>query len=232
MQSLYKEALAQLPSAPLSFEEFDRASEVDVERFFTAAVQTLGRIDLAINLVAQTGDGSKASGLSIDQYDSNFLKYQRGVRIKQNHVAPVWKRLSDLSWQTFLIERALLRQMLKQDILEGDCRGSIVNVVDYGPTPSLAEYPVVAAVASAIIGFSKTDACDYAQDKIRVNVVAASEILIQKEKPELPGGVPIPRLGRPDDISNTVAWLSLPSSSWLTGLVVPVDGGRHLNHFW
>ena len=123
--------------------------------------------------------------------------------------------------------------MLKQEVLDGwDCRGSIVNVVDYGPTPSLAEHPIVAAVANAIIGIGKTDACDYAQDKIRVNSVAASEILITKSKPELPGGVPIPKKGTVDDVANTVLWLSLPSSSWLTGLVVPVDGGRSLNHFW
>lgn len=123
--------------------------------------------------------------------------------------------------------------MLKQDILEdSDSRGSIVNVVEYGPTPSLADYPIVAAVANAILGMSRTDAADYAQDNIRVNSVAAGEVLLTKEKPELPGGVPLPRKGKPDDVSNAVTWLSSPSSSWLTGLVVPIDGGRNLNHFW
>jgi 3-oxoacyl-[acyl-carrier protein] reductase len=123
--------------------------------------------------------------------------------------------------------------MLKQEILgDSDCRGSIVNVVDYGPTASLADYPTMAAVANAIVGMSKTDACDYAQDMIRINCVAASEVLMRKAKPELQGGVPLPRKGRPDDVSNTVTWLSLPGSSWLTGLVIPVDGGRSLNHFW
>lgn len=123
--------------------------------------------------------------------------------------------------------------MTKQDLVERwDCRGSIVNVVDYGPTPSLAEHPVIAAVANAIVGLSKTDACDYAGDKIRVNCVTASEVFVTKTRPEFPGGVPLPKKGTVDDVSNAVMWLSFPSSSWLTGLVVPVDGGRSLNHFW
>lgn len=136
--------------------------------------------------------------------------------------------------QAFLIERALLRQMITQDALaeSSDCRGSIVNVVDYGPTPSLADLPVLAMVAFAIIGFSKTDACDYAEDRIRVNCIAASEVLITKTKPELPGGVPLPRKGMPDDVANAAVLLSSPNSSWLTGLVVPVDGGRSLHHWW
>ena len=60
--------------------------------------------------------------------------------------------------------------MLKQEIHpESKCRGSIVNVVELGPTVLLANYPVLAAVANAVIGLSKTDAFDYMQDKIRVN---------------------------------------------------------------
>ncbi len=133
-----------------------------------------------------------------------------------------------------MVQRALLRQMLKQDTVPecGDCRGSIINVVDHGPTPTLADYPVLATVAFAIIGFSKTDACDYAPDKIRVNCLAASEVMIEKAKPELPGGVPLPRKGIPNDVANAAVWLSSPGSSWLTGLVVPVDGGRSLHHWW
>jgi len=123
--------------------------------------------------------------------------------------------------------------MLKQDVLVAtDCRGSIVNVVDYGPIPTLADSPIVAAIANAIVGLSKTDACDFAQDKIRVNCVASAEVTVAKAKPELPGGVPLPRKGTPEDVANAAVWLSSPGASWLTGMVVPVDGGRSLNHFW
>lgn len=123
--------------------------------------------------------------------------------------------------------------MLRQDVLPAsDGRGSIVNVTDHGPTPTLANFPVVAAVASAIIGMSKTDACGYAPDKIRVNCVAASEVMMEKHGFELAGGVPLPRKGQPQDVANAVLWLSSTNSSWLTGLVVAVDGGRSLHHLW
>ena len=98
--------------------------------------------------------------------------------------------------------------MLKQDVLVAtDCRGSIVNVVDYGPIPTLADSPIVAAIANAIVGLSKTDACDFAQDKIRVNCVASAEVTVAKAKPELPGGVPLPRKGTPEDVANAAVWL-------------------------
>jgi NAD(P)-dependent dehydrogenase (short-subunit alcohol dehydrogenase family) len=110
-------------------------------------------------------------------------------------------------------------------------RGSIVNVVEHGPPPTLVNNPIVAAIAFAIIGMSKTDAVDYAQDQIRVNCIAAGEVLIEKTK-ELPGGVPLPRKGTVEDIANAVVWLSGEGSRWLTGLVVNVDGGRSLHHVY
>jgi NAD(P)-dependent dehydrogenase (short-subunit alcohol dehydrogenase family) len=92
--------------------------------------------------------------------------------------------------------------------------------------------PITAQIANAIIGFSKTDACDYAADSIRVNCIAAGEVMLTKTRPELAGGVPLPRKGEEMDVANAALWLSLPGSGWLTGLVVPVDGGRGLHHWW
>ncbi|KAK5061331.1 hypothetical protein LTR84_007873 [Exophiala bonariae] len=216
LQSFRDKVLGQYPSADVHVEAFDRSIEDDVDRVFSAIRERFLRIDFAVNVVCQTQARTcqdlKPTALDITQYDRNFAIYQRGL---------------------FLIERALLRQMLKQDVLDATgCRGSIVNVVDYGPIPTLSNCPIVAAIANAIVGMSKTDACDFAQDNIRVNCVAASEVMITKAETELPGGVPLPRKGRTDDVANAVMWLLSSGANWLTGMVVPVDGGRSLNHFW
>lgn len=224
------------PATQVHIGTLDTSSEEAVDEFFSKVTTTLGRIDFAVNVCSQAQVQASAVpvGHDVDGFDRNYRVYQRGV-CTTNHgfYHPLLLQRLTMTFQTFLMERALLRQFLKQDVLlETGCRGSIVNVVDYGPTPSLTEFPVLASIAFSIIGFSKTDACDYASDKIRVNCLAASEVMLEKTRPELPGGVPLPRKGAPSDVANAALWLSAPSSSWLTGLVVPVDGGRSLHHWW
>jgi NAD(P)-dependent dehydrogenase (short-subunit alcohol dehydrogenase family) len=123
--------------------------------------------------------------------------------------------------------------MLRQDIQpDSDCRGSIVNVVEFGPPILQAEDPVAAAVANAVIGMSKTDSFDYIPDKIRVNCVAASEVLNADPEAKQRPGVFSLRKGRPEDVASAAIWLSSPASSWVTGMIMAVDGGSHLNSFW
>ena len=227
--------VAHYASVNVHIKAFDRSSEDDVDQFYAGVTEALDRIDFAVNLTSQTQESQVATGLSIPDYDRMFSIYQRGVGVYGPFLpnSVLLRHAYSVSTQAFLIERALLRHMLKQEVLdETDCRGSIVNIVELGPTASLAAYPILAIVANAIVGVSKTDACDYAQNRIRVNCIAASEVLVKKQKPELPGGVPLPRMGRPDDVANLAAWLSCPASSWLTGVVMPIDGGRSLDNIW
>jgi NAD(P)-dependent dehydrogenase (short-subunit alcohol dehydrogenase family) len=210
--------------------EFDRIDEVSVNQFFSRVKETVGQVDFAVNIHSQAHEPELPVGHDIDAYDQNFKTYQRGVCISAQ--LPQTLCINEWFTQAFLIQRGLLRQMLPQPINPStSSRGSIVNIVEHGPTPTLVDIPIVAAIAFAIIGMSKTDAVDYAQDKIRVNCIAAGEVLIEKTK-DFPGGVPLPRKGTVDDLANVAVWLSAPGSSWLTGLVVPVDGGRSLHHWY
>lgn len=117
--------------------------------------------------------------------------------------------------------------------------GIILNmgsVLGYSPSPEYFVTHAYAAAKSAIIGFSKSLASYYAQNDIRVNVIAPSlfatpmakrateDDKIQaflKTKQPLDGGRP----GQPDDITNAVLMFLSPSSNFITGQVLAVDGG-------
>jgi NAD(P)-dependent dehydrogenase (short-subunit alcohol dehydrogenase family) len=89
------------------------------------------------------------------------------------------------------------------------------------------------AAKHGIVGLTKSAALDYAGRNIRVNAIAPGPILSGRlggldddTRSEIAAHVPLGRLGRVDDVANTVAWLLSDESSFLTGATIPVDGGR------
>jgi NAD(P)-dependent dehydrogenase (short-subunit alcohol dehydrogenase family) len=82
-----------------------------------------------------------------------------------------------------------------------------------------------------IIGLTKTAALDYAQQNIRVNAIAPGPILTDRLKQIKNGdqvalAVPMRRMGKPEEIAYTAAWLCSEQASFITGATIPVDGGR------
>lgn len=116
--------------------------------------------------------------------------------------------------------------------------GVILNmgsVLAYSPSPKYFVTHAYAAAKSAIIGFSKSIAAYYAENNIRINVIAPSlfetpmakraveDDEIQsflKTKQPLDGGRP----GNPEDLNNAVLMFLSPSSKFITGQVLAVDG--------
>jgi NAD(P)-dependent dehydrogenase (short-subunit alcohol dehydrogenase family) len=73
--------VSQHPSVKMPLKAFDRSSEEGVEKFFAAVVESLGRIDFAVNVVSQTLDIAAVTGVSVEKYDKCYSTYQRGVSI-------------------------------------------------------------------------------------------------------------------------------------------------------
>lgn len=113
--------------------------------------------------------------------------------------------------------------------------GAIVNTSSLAgemPDPGLVGYNASKAGVNAI---TKTGAFDTAEQDIRVNAVAPGIIdtpglgsLSQEYREEIIKGVPKGRLGEPEDIANAVVWLASDEASYITGNIVPVDGGSHI----
>jgi NAD(P)-dependent dehydrogenase (short-subunit alcohol dehydrogenase family) len=111
--------------------------------------------------------------------------------------------------------------------------GAIVNMASVAGINATANLAAYVAGKAGIIGLTKVAALDYADQGIRVNVVAPGPILtyhLEAAGPEaqrLAGvSTPMRRTGTAAEVAQTVLWLCSPGSSFITGSVIPIDGGQ------
>ena len=110
--------------------------------------------------------------------------------------------------------------------------GAIVNMASVAGVNGTANLAAYVAGKAGVIGLTKVAALDYADQGIRVNVVAPGPILthhLEAAGPQaqrLAGlATPMRRIGTVAEVAQTVLWLCSPQSSFITGAVIPVDGG-------
>src|SRR2546428_5385698 len=110
--------------------------------------------------------------------------------------------------------------------------GAIVNMASMAGLNGTANLAAYVAGKAGIIGLTKVAALDYADQGIRVNVVAPGPILtyhLEAAGPEaqrLAGlSTPMRRVGTVLEVAQVVLWLCSPVSSFVTGAVIPIDGG-------
>jgi NAD(P)-dependent dehydrogenase (short-subunit alcohol dehydrogenase family) len=111
--------------------------------------------------------------------------------------------------------------------------GAIVNMASVAGVQGTAGLAAYVAGKAGIIGLTKVAALDYADAGLRVNVVAPGPILtwhLEAAGPEaqrLAGlSTPMRRTGSASEVAQTVIWLCSGQSSFITGAVIPVDGGQ------
>lgn len=180
-------------------------SPEDNELLVSTAVKEFGSCDLAVN---NAGLGAPPTKLAeID--DATF-----------NRAVDVTLR------GTFYGMRSQLKQMEKQG------QGAIVNISSIaGLQASRLLSPYIAA-KHGVVGLTQTAALDYADQGIRINSVAPGPVrtaafatLPEERVKEEENKVPLKRLGEPEDIAEAVSFLLSDQASFITGVVLPVDGG-------
>ncbi len=138
---------------------------------------------------------------------------------------------------TFLPSQVFGKQMAAQD------SGVMVNISSMSAFRPLTRIPAYSAAKAAVSNFTQWLAVHMAQEyspNVRVNAIAPGFFLTEQNRflltdqdtgaltergQKILDHTPAARFGVPDDLLGTVLWLVSPASAFVTGVVIPIDGG-------
>lgn len=172
-----------------------------------AVVRARGRCDV---LVSNAGTAEVGNVESMD--DESF------ARVMQLNLTAQWR-----------LSKALFPWLAESNA------GRVINIASiYGIAgPVRSGLGAYAASKHALVGLTRTQAGEWARHGITANAIAPGYIptemtdalLASKAAERLRGFVPLDRFGTPEELATALLFLASPASSYVTGAVVPVDGG-------
>ncbi|HEX9131960.1 MAG TPA: 3-oxoacyl-ACP reductase FabG [Ktedonobacteraceae bacterium] len=184
----------------------DVADAASVERMVQQTIEKNNKIDVLVNNAGLTW-GAPAETMPFER----------------------WQQVIDTNITgTFLMSRSVGRSMLERK------KGAIVNVASIaglgGGQLNTVGYN---ASKAAVINLTRALAIEWAARGIRVNAIAPglfrtrmSEVLVQRAEAANIPVAPLGRIGQPGELAPTVLFLASEGASYITGQVVPIDGGR------
>jgi pteridine reductase len=179
----------------------DLARVAEVERVVDTAVACWGRLDLLVNNAGIWG--STPIGAVTEQR---------------------WSELIDTNLRSAFFAAQRAAPSLR------DARGAIVNIADIGAMRPWRNHTPYLVSKGGIITLTEALAKDLAPD-VRVNAVAPGPVLLPddwtpEQVAQAARHIPLKRIGQPEDVAQAVLYLA--QAEYVTGVVLPVDGGRRL----
>ncbi|MBR73931.1 MAG: short-chain dehydrogenase [Dehalococcoidaceae bacterium] len=193
----------------LFFVSGDIRNDNDVQNVVKKTIKKFGCIDILVN-------------------NAGILPMLKSLdKISENE----WNETIDVNLNgTFRFTKAVIPHMKKSG-------GSIINISSDAGLKPFENFTADAYTASksAIILLTKSWALEFAKNNIRVNCVCAAVVdtdmtkkfwLDTEEKRKITAAEhPLGRIGTGDDVANAVLFFAQDNSSWITGTILPVDGG-------
>ena len=181
----------------------DVSDSKDVDRAVALVVELTGRVDVLVNNAGILRDGV------------------------------VWK-MTDDDWEAVMATHAggafrFTRAVVPHFRAQGS--GRIINVTSYSGIRGNTGQANYATAKAGIIGFTKTTAKELARFGITVNAISPNaatrmvESIPANKLAELAASVPLGRFAEPHEIAPAVGFLASGGAAYITGVVLPVDGG-------
>jgi NAD(P)-dependent dehydrogenase (short-subunit alcohol dehydrogenase family) len=140
------------------------------------------------------------------------------------------------TWRNLVLGRFCMCQEAGRRMLAAG-RGSIVNIGSLASITALGRGHIAYSMAmGAVVQMTRELSVEWAGRGVRVNAILPAQVVnpsLEKRMAADPtlkekwlGGIPRGRLGTPDDIKGLAVFLASDSSSWITGALIPMDGGN------
>ncbi|MEZ5124243.1 MAG: SDR family oxidoreductase, partial [Solirubrobacterales bacterium] len=181
----------------------DIASTESVQRAVSAAAEQSGRIDVLVNNAGVLRDNVLWK-LSDDDWDTVVDVHLGGTFKMTRACVPVFRRQGS---------------------------GRVVNVTSYSGLHGNLGQANYAAAKAGIIGFTRTAAKELARFGITVNAISPNAetrmvaSIPEDRRAELAAGIPMGRFAAPSEMCAAVQFLASEEAGYVTGVVLPVDGG-------
>lgn len=184
----------------------DVADEASVEAMFAHAVEAFGRVDAVLN-VAGIGGASPLADTTLEDYERIMAVNLKGVMLGTKHG---------------------IRTMLPTG------GGAIVNWSSTGGmNGSRLPTSVYSAAKAGVISFTKAAAIEYGTQGIRANAICPGFVETEmsggkgaaERFPALVQGSALRRGGQPEEVAELASFLASDRAPYLTGAVIPIDGG-------
>jgi NAD(P)-dependent dehydrogenase (short-subunit alcohol dehydrogenase family) len=194
--------------AEAEFVRADVRHEGDVRNLVDKTVARFGRLDVAVNNAGTEGQPGPLTEQSAETYAATFDTNVLGTILSLKHE---------------------LRVMLAQG------HGNIVNLSSTYGSRGAPGASLYVASKHAVEGLTKAAALEAAASGVRVNAVAPGPVetgMLNRftgnadRKAALVAGVPAKRVGKPEEIAQTIVFLASDKVDFLTGQIIGVNGGK------
>ncbi len=204
--------------------EMDAKSRPSLEAARVRILEEFGKVDILVNAVGgNRPDATTNAGTDFFDLSADALAEVVNLNLMAGAVIPA--------------------QVFGKAIVRNPSGGAIVHVSSLNAMRPLTRVPGYSAAKAAVSNFTQWLAVDLARahgDLIRVNAIAPGFFLTEQNRflltnPEdgtlsergtsILHSTPMGRFGEPDDLAGTLVWLCSDASRFVTGIVVPVDGG-------